>query len=462
MRFRSGLMLTLAAGLVLGGCAAGAAGGDVAGAPGTGNYPPGIRPRETDLSRRAQVLLLQRNYDQALALTQEGLAADSTNARYYIIAGEAQAGKGDFRAADAAYQNAQRIYPAYERDIIPLREQAWAAAFNEGVTAYNAQNMDGAIRAWENANLIYSYRPESSQNLAAIYTQRGDYDQAIAAYRRGLEALSQPVPGGRELTAEERADQAETQATMQESLAEILLFTERYADAERLYREQLARDTGNIAIQSKLASSIASQPGREAEATAMYDRLLAQPGLQLDDYEDIGVALFSAKNYPRAAEAFARVTAARPNSRDAWYNQSNALYAGEQWTALLPVAQKLVTLDPLNEDSWLILARAQREAGQNTQALQSLETIEAMPIKLKDLATRPADGSTTVRGSVIGGTAATGSAIQLRFTFYGANGAELATQTANITAPAKDATAPLSVVLQNPAAVTGYKYELVR
>ena len=458
MRVRSGVFLTLALSLVLGGCAAGAAGGGGAAAAG----PGGVRPRETDATRRAQVLILQNQHEQALALLTPTLAAaDSANPRAQLLAGEAYAGLGRFDDANRAFAAAQRLYPAYEPDIISTRETAWSKAFNEGVTAYNAGSVDAAVTAWERANTIYGGRPEAFQNLAAIYTQRGDYDKAIAAYRSGLTALGQGTEG-RTLTPEETARRNEVTGEMQENLAEILLFTERYADAERLYRERLTRDSTNIALQSQLAAAIQAQPGREAEAQAMYTRLLAMPNLTANDYHEIGVATFNAKNYQRSLEAFSKVSAARPNSRDAFYNHSNTLYALEQWAPLLPVAEKLVQLDPLTEDSWLILARAQREARQNTQALASLQVIENMPIKIKRLTTNSGAARTTLRGEIEGNAAAAGTPVQLRFTFYGANNEVVGTQTASVNAPAREASGTFTVNFDHTVPITGYKYEVVR
>lgn len=463
MTFRSGMMLTLAASLVLAGCAAGTtAEGPAAGPSASGRtYAPGVRPRDTEFTKRATVALVQKAYDQALTAAEQGIAADSMNARHHFLAAQALAGLNRFDEAHEAYEKAQQIYPAYEEEIEPLREQAWATAFNEGVNAYNAQNTDAAVTAWENANLIYGLRPEGFQNLAALHTQKGDYDQAIAAYQSGLASLDRN-PATRELTAEEQTERTEARSTMQENLAELLLYTERYADAEKLYRQQLARDSTSIALQGKLAASIAAQPGREAEAQTIYNRLLSMPNLGTDDYQSIGVALFNAKNYARAGEAFAKVAEARTNSRDAWYNYANSLYAGDQWTPLVPIAEKLVTLDPLHEDSYLILARAHKETKQNQKALQALEQIEAMPVKLKDLSLQAATNRTVVRGKVIGNKASAGMPVQVQFTFYDANGQTIGTQTARVSAPAKDAEADLEVALENATPAVGYKYQLVR
>jgi tetratricopeptide (TPR) repeat protein len=422
---------------------------------------PASRPRETELSRRAELLLVQAKPDSALQLAQQGLRTDSTSALYHAIAGEAQAALGDVAAADASFRAALRLLPGYDEAIDERRETAWKRLYNQGISTYRTNDVDATIATWEKANAIDpEAHHETYLNLAVLYTGKGDYDRAVQAYRSALAALDKPVDGTP--TAEETKERTDARATIQESLGEILLYTEKYADAEGLYRQQLAKDSTNVALRSRLAAAIAAQPGREAESAAMYDRLLSMRNLRVDDYHDIGVALFTAKSYARAAEAFGRVTQARPNSREAWYNHANALYAGEQWSALLPVAQRLVAVDPLHEDSWLILARAQRETGQNPQALLSLQAIEAMPVKVRDLTARVAEGRTTVRGSAVGNAAPANSQLRLRFTFYGADGEQLGAQTTTVTAPAKDATAAFQVVLENAAPVRGYKYEVVR
>jgi tetratricopeptide (TPR) repeat protein len=463
MRIRSVTMLLLLGGMALTtACAGGAAGG-----PGgaisaaAANYPPGIRPRDTDATRRATVLILQEQFDEALAALQPALQTDTTNARVFLLAGQALAGQGDVDGAIRMYETAERLYPAAELDVIPLSEEAWGRLFNEGVAAYNQGDLDATIDAWDRANRIYNYRPEAFQNLAAIHTQRSEYDRAIEAYEGGLASLERDLPT-REWTAEEQEERAEARAALQEPLAELLLFTERYQDAERLFRAQLERDPDNIGYQSRLAAAIASQPGREAEAQEMYTRLLGTPGLETDDYEMIGRALFTARDYNRAAEAFARVSQARPNFRDALFNQANALYASEQWEALRPVGERLLQLDPLNEDAYFMLARAQSQAGQNLDALATLERAEALPIRLSGLTLSPGDGRATVRGTVTGVSAQQGTPVQIRFTFLGEGGQTVGNQTATVNAPAPDASAAFSVEFESPTPVSGYSYELVR
>lgn len=460
MRVRSGLVLTLAAGLVLGGCAAGAGGAAGPSVSPTGKtYPPGTRPTESRHTTPTKLYIAQAQFDRALQEAQLGVAADSTNPQHYFLLGQAHAGLGNYAAADSAFDRAEQIYPAYELEIEPAREGAWAEAFNEGVNAYNAGNIEEATAAWQRANLIFDLRPEAFQNLAAVYTQASNYEQAIAAYRSALEAI-EAVPASRVLEPEEVTDRQEARLTIQESLAELLLFTDQYADAEALFRQQLEEDADNIALRAKLAAAIAAQEGRQAEAQAIYNELLGRSDLDATTLMDIGVVLFEQEDYERADQAFERVAQMRPNSRDAWYNRANALYAAEEWEALVPVGQRLIELDPLNYDASLILARAYRDSGQNQDALEELQRMDATPIKLQKLETRQGAGRTTVRGEVIGNQAAAGTPVQIRFTFFGDDGSELGTETVTVTAPAKDATAPLEVVFETDTPALGYRYQL--
>ena len=141
MRFCSGLVLTLAAGLVMGGCAAGAGGSAGPSVSPTGKtYEPGTRPTESRHTTPTKLYIAQGQFDQALQEAQAGVSADSTNPQHYFLLGQAHAGLGNFDEANAAWERAEEIYPAYELEIEPARESAWADAFNAGVEAYNAGN----------------------------------------------------------------------------------------------------------------------------------------------------------------------------------------------------------------------------------------------------------------------------------------------------------------------------------
>ena len=100
---------------------------------------------------------------------------------------------------------AQRI--AHRFEIEPAREGAWTDAFNAGVEAYNAGNMEEATTAWERANAIYTRDPLQRylRDLQAI-GQHFSFNFDIAGSAYGTVALGGPPQGrpGRDRQAHPR------------------------------------------------------------------------------------------------------------------------------------------------------------------------------------------------------------------------------------------------------------------
>jgi tetratricopeptide (TPR) repeat protein len=446
----------LVAGLSLGGCAAAttAGGGGPVVSPTGKVYEPGTsQPRQTRFTQAAILAIAQTQFEQAMQQARDGIASDSTNPQHYYLAGEAAAGLDDYALADSMWIVAERIFPAYELEVEPSRESAWAKAFNVGVEAYNAGNAESAIEAWRRAHEIYILRPEAAQNLGILLAQEERYDEAIAVYREAIANLDIP-PATRLIEAEEEMEREAARQAMLDSVMELLTFTGQFEDAEALIRQQLTVTPDDINLQARLGN-VLSRLGRNAEATEIYTRLLAVQDLPAEELFNIGVALFGSEDYVRAAEAFSRVTQIYPEGRDAWYNQANALYAGEAWAPLVPVAERLVQVDPLSSQGALILARAFRETGDNARALATLERNEAYPVFIEDLSMRPGPSQTAIQGRVIGNAAPAGTPITLLFTFYGTEGVA-GTQTVTVNAPAAEQNANFEVVFMGQA--VAYKY----
>lgn len=419
-------------------------------------YEPGIPPVETRWSQTANLYLRSDDPERALGFALEGIEAEPGNPVHHYLAGLAHVRMEEYEAAHAHFVEAQRLYPAYELDVEPEREAAWATAYNAGAEAWADGDVEGAIGAWRAAVLIFALRPEAHRNLAVLLQEEGRYPEAIDVYREGLEGLEH-LPATRVLEPEEVAERQATAARMEASLAELLLVTSRYAEAEPLFRRQLEADSSDTRARQNLALALGGM-GRSEEAAALHDALLEDGTLEAGQLFNLGVALFRASDPSGAARAFGRLTELRPHSRDAWFNYANALFAAEEWEGLTRAGDRLVELDPLNENVGLIAARAWLESGDEERALAGVRRVEAAPVHVDALVLRPAPGGVQLQGRLTGNRAGEGSPVTLRFTFFD-DRASLGSETVTLGAPPEGEATPFELTFRGAA--TGYRYEVL-
>lgn len=419
-------------------------------------YPPGTPPARTRYSQTSALFLYQGRTDRALALAEEGLAADSTNPIHYFLAGASLLRLGRYQDAARMFTEAERIYPAYQLQTEPERAAGWAEAYDAGVQAYEAGNTEAAIEAWRNAAAIYDLRAEAHRNLASLLARDGQFEEAITLYQRALAGLERS-PATHVLEEAELAARAEAVAATEASLAELLVYVKRYAEAEPLLRRQVARDSTDVQRWGDLAATLDAM-GRSDEAGAIYTSLLSGRDMQSSDLFSLGVGLFRAGDYPRASEAFTQLTRLRPDSRDAWFNYVNSLLAGKAWAELARAGDRLVELDPLGKNVGLIAARAHLELGDEQEALRGVRRVDAAPVHVEGLRMQAVQEATRVEGEVTGNQAAPGTPLRLRFTFY-REATELGSEIVEVTAPPPGETVPFGVLFAMRA--TGFRYELV-
>ncbi len=453
---RAALLLAIA--LPLAGCASGSRGPRGPVRSPTGKiYELGTPPIRSRRSQTAALLLRQGVLDRALEIAEEGIAADSANPIHYFVAGLVQVRLGLYEDAHENFTIAQRIYPAYELVIEPEREAAWIDLYNAGTEAYDDGEIERAIAVWEQATLIYDLAPEAPRNLTSLYLRESMYEDAIRVSELALAGLAKE-PATRILDSLAVKARQEAVVATDATLAQMLLFTSRYKEAEVVLRRQLARGSTGVQVQSDLASALTGQ-GRADEAAEIYSRLLAGEKVESTQLFELGVALFRVRDYQRASEAFARLTELRPNSRDVWFNYANTLFGAGDWGRLTEAASRLLEVDPLGEKSGLIVARALLEMGDREGALAGVERVEAVPIYVENLQMRRLDSATRIQGRAIGNGAVTGFPLTLLFTFY-SDDRELGSSLVTVFAPPDGESTTFEVQYADRA--TAYRYELLR
>lgn len=445
----------LAAVVLLAGCAGSSAPPEPVVAPTGKVYERGTPPEDTRHSQTAALYLRRDRTERALELAREGTESTPGNAVHHYLAGIAQARLGHYAAADSLLDRAEEIYPAYELEIEPVRESAWARAYNAGMDAYAAGELERAIEAWRGATTIYDLRPDAHRALAGALVREGRRSEAIEVYRDALEGLER-WPATRVLEESELREREEARSAMERRLARLLVAEGRWAEAVPLLRSRLESDPADVELRSDLALALA-RLGRTEEADRLYGSILSEGNLEADRLASLGNTFFRMDAHDRAVEAFGRLVELRPRSRDAWYNYANALFAAEEWATLASRGERLLELDPLGENSILIVARAHLESGDEEAARELVRRADAAPIHVNRLRMQRSGPRTAVLGRAVGNGAEPGTPVRLRFVLHGPDG-RLGARAVTVEAPEPGESEFFEVTIDGRA--EGYRYEL--
>lgn len=483
MNVRMGLALVALVGLVGVGCASGTGGGGGSAGAAPARAPAGrptpqgerlavgIRPRDNQHTRSAELYLAQAmaaNDDaqkqsrlrQALEAALAGIAADPQNPKSYYQAGQAYVGLNDFLRADSMLTKAEELHPVYVLETEAFREQGWVTAYNMALEPLNSGNLEEAVALFEQAEALYSARPEAQLQLGSLYSRLNRPDDAIRAFREALRRLQ-------ETKAREMADTATAGIWQQHwnfgriSLGQVLILAQRYEEAAEYLGSLLAENPEDIEILGSLAS-VLSELGKADSVQALYDRLLSRPGLSERDYFNAGVGLYQIENYAMAAQAFRRAAELNPFNRDARINLLQTYYAGEDWTEVIPAARAVLEVDPRNGTVWIILTRALSEMGRVEEANETFRQYEAMGYEIQNLSLEQGlEGGATVRGELKNNSLAPGTPVTLRFRFGGQGGREVGTLEVTVQAPPPEGVQSFTGTFRSSQTVTGYRYEVI-
>jgi tetratricopeptide (TPR) repeat protein len=438
--------------------------------------------REPVLADKAE--FLKKALEAALAGTQ----ASPDNPRSWMQAGQAYLGLKDMAGADSAFDRAEKLYPEYAEEIDPLRLQAWIDAYNAGVTALQANNIEEAVARLRQADMMYRKRPEAMVTLGSLYVQQGDLAAGEATFKDALTVLRGPERAKQ--NEQQRTAWAEDELTVSMRLANIYADQQKFAEAEQVYRDLLKSQPGLPMARANLAV-VMSRAGKTEEAAAAYRELLATDDLSETTLFNIGIGLFRAQDYAQAAKAFERVIAMNPVSHESLYNLGQSLFAeagaleSEQDAAnaarkaeikaelvrlneaLRKTSEQLLDIDPTNRNAMMMKAQAQRSLAElgtgdaealRRQALATLEAHKALPFEVSSITVVPGDGTVQIMGRVTNLTVAAGSPISFRFSAIDASGKELAGEDISVTAPPTGENVSFQTTLTVPEDAAGWKY----
>ncbi len=380
-------------------------------------------------------------------------------ARYYILT-------QDLVGADSAFQRAQTLKPDCSDDITVWRRFVWVPLLNAGIAAWQANNTDSAIASFRRANAILKTEPMGFKYLASLLYNAGQLDSAAASFR-----LAADIAAKDPKFLQDRRDALF-------NLARIYHSQKHWPEAEAAYREYLTvvpNDPEGLAS----LGSVLGQTGQRDSAYALYRRIIARgDSMGSIPLFRVGVEIFQGVpdepdtaaagkgcrgaratpariracrdsltnvmreyttganvTYRLAAQAFEAGLKVNPSYRDGLYNLVNTYLQLNDSTAMLPVAQRLVNVDPMNRMSLRLLAFAHQRVGHVDSTLHYLRMADSTlsaDVTVSEFS--PQDQSAEVKGLVTNLRPAPNQPFKLVFEFLNTKGDVVATQSVDVPA----------------------------
>jgi tetratricopeptide (TPR) repeat protein len=342
-------------------------------------------------------------FTQAATQARQGIQAGETNPYHHFLLGQAQVGLGNYASADSAFRRTIELCPEFAGEVREQRRNAYASLFQEGLTAYQANDTAVALQKWTAAGAVYNESPDAYFNAGVLLSGRGDDRAATGMYREALAA------------------------------------------ADRNVDTAAVNDVRDMKARAALSLS------------------------------NLGVRAFQQDSFRLAQELLGEVLRANPNDRNALYVQALAFYKQERWQDLAAAANRVLTVDPLNYNTYLLLYNAQKALAEaahaqnnaaaerqfRDQIVRALGRADSLPVQIDNV--HEVEGG-KLQGDVNHGASAAGSSHVLEFTLYGPAG-ELATSRVTVTNPAEGAKNTFEVAIptvnNEPGVVMGWKYRLV-
>lgn len=408
--------------------------------------------------------------------------------RYYLMV-------DDFAGADSALSKAVALAPDCKDDVALYRRQAWVPVFNAGIQAWQAGKTDSAIASFRRANLIYQAEPLGYIYIANLFVSANEMDSAAKYFRLAVPAASDPK------YAKDRRDAFF-------NVARVYHTAKRYDQAEAAYREYLNAYPNDVQAMAGLAV-LHMQAGRSDSALALYKAIVRNAESASAD-ELFGAALGALSAIPQSPDTAAmdsdcgkaqkkknpaltaRQFAARcqlaavdtmrkfhavvdpqyrlvaqtyeagltknPYYRDALYNLAGISYLLGDTNKVLPLAQRLYAVDPMNRLTLAKIAGGWQLLGKKDSVLYYLTLADSLPVEVTVGTFTTSDTSAELAGLITNFRSKRSTPLKLTFEFLDATGAAVASQPQDVPALDPEANQPLKVTVNRPG-ITAWRYK---
>jgi len=395
-------------------------------------------------------------------------------ARYYVMTDDGQ-------GIDSAFTKAEQLKPDCKGDIDIWRRYVWVPAFNAGIAAWQANNLDSAIKSFRRASGMLPGEPTGLKYIATLYYNTGKGDSALLFFRRAADvAAADPK------FAQDRKDALFNLGRIQQSMQQL-------PEAQKTYREYLALYPGDAEIMAALGGVYMQKGAKDStyrdSAFTLYRQIISK-GDSLGYYQlyKVGAEISSgvpedpdtsiaggncrresrakrppmtvvrirmhcdsvtsgiAKTYlanshaafSLAAQALDASLKVNPYYRETLIYRANTALGLHDSVTALTMSRRLLAVDPMNRTGIKIMAYAQQQNGKIDSALFYYKLGDSLLVG--DVAVSQFDSTDTgreVKGIVTNTREKPNQPYRLVFELVDLKGAVVATDTVDVatTAP---------------------------
>ena len=376
-----------------------------------------------------------------------------------------------FAVLDSMLTVIETAQPACASETVRLRAgKTWLGLVNGAVDRANADQPDSAEVLARRSLVLYRGAPYAEMILGNIEYKRGRVTPALDHYRRAIAAA------GNDTTF---AEQKRGLILQMGNIAAGVSDTAKGAT-----KQQWARDA--ISTYDSLATQFAGTPeaalaadrvaqlrlaiGDTAAVRAAYAQQLATP--EKYGYQALLTAGVNASRAGQAADAlrlFEGTLTVNPYNRDALYNAALVAYDRKEFPKSIAFLDRLVQLDPANDQGWLLYAHNYAGLNKATKVPKTakayadslskyLERSQNLPHLVRFIEWSNTATKSTLRGAVRNkGTAA--KAFNVTVEFLDAAGQVVGTQAIAIPAVAAGAEGTFAAETTSPKAVA-FRYRI--
>ena len=367
--------------------------------------------------------------------------------------------RGDVAGADSSLKRAEQLAPECADEYRKVRLPTALALMKPAADFREAGQLDSAMALLRSVLSFQPDNPNANYEMAVIYYNQKNFDSAAVNFQHAVAAVEERAATDSNYAAFRNQALFNLAAVYQnagkhkeaiEALRRYLGFNPTDDDARRALANSF-RATGMADSASAIEKTITSQPtgGGMTPGTAAFNR---------------GIDAFNAKDYATAAAAFNEYLATNPRAREALYNLASTYYAMGSADSLIVVGERLVALDPLNDNNLRLLAGGYQMKKNQDQMIKYAMLITELPINIEVSGFQTGAAAATWTGAATGRAARNQSdqpiapaPMTLVFEFLDQGGNVVATQEVAVKPLAEGEKQDLSVAAQT-AGIVAWRY----